>query len=211
MGSDWLHLAYRADYGRFNSRSRMGSDAVKTSGLWNGSRFQFTLPHGERHARTRDGGDGRRVSIHAPAWGATFSRQKRFFATFRFNSRSRMGSDLWFASSVFFVEVSIHAPAWGATIARRQKLSLWKFQFTLPHGERLPSYSPPHADDAFQFTLPHGERHYAVSVNSRLRLFQFTLPHGERLDNLHRVLPRKGVSIHAPAWGATSGGGTPNQ
>ena len=34
--------------------------------------------------------------------------------------------------------------------------------------------------------------------------FQFTLPHGERPGKTYRVSSRLNVSIHAPAWGATS-------
>ena len=44
VGSDWLHLAYRADHGCFNSRSRVGSD------------FRRVRPHLPNV----------RVSIHAP-------------------------------------------------------------------------------------------------------------------------------------------------
>ncbi|MFQ5483094.1 MAG: hypothetical protein ACE5ER_10085, partial [Nitrospinaceae bacterium] len=55
--------------------------------------FQSTLPHGER----RDGiglGYGRdRVSIHAPARGATSDRDKHLSGSICFNPRSRTGSD----------------------------------------------------------------------------------------------------------------------
>ena len=55
------------------------------------------------------------VSIHAPAWGATDAAHINWFTEGRFNSRSRMGSDI-------------------------QKMRIWfmvdMFQFTLPHGER---------------------------------------------------------------------------
>ena len=58
------------------------------------------------------------VSIHAPAWGATFvfgsciSRQKCF------NPRARVGRDITMEELYFEDKrVSIHAPAWGATFS----------------------------------------------------------------------------------------------
>ena len=57
--------------GRFNPRSRMGSDAQP------GVDFQKTMA----------------VSIHAPAWGATGAGDIDAIGIHRFNPRSRMGSD----------------------------------------------------------------------------------------------------------------------
>ena len=65
MGSDLPLVATAASFVNFNSRSRVGSDAV----------------------RVVIGEDDHRVSIRAPAWGATAAQ----------------------------AEVSIRAPAWGAT------------------------------------------------------------------------------------------------
>ena len=81
------------DTRRFNSRSRVGSDAADSKvispteefqfTLPRGERpipfvinqgvrtFQFTLPRGERHAILFGVDFDDRVSIHAPAWGAT--------------------------------------------------------------------------------------------------------------------------------------------
>ena len=97
-----------------------------------------------------------------------------------FNSRSRMGSDLWFRQLADRTSVSIHAPAWGATYFHCLHYSRLWFQFTLPHGERPPEGDPRKDDTMFQFTLPHGERPLVV---------------GPQID--------ADVSIHAPAWGAT--------
>ena len=79
-----------------------------------------------------------RISIHAPAWGATenvldlsltcpnFNPRSRvgsdllsptfadFFA-YDFNPRSRVGSDDTTADEPAEKTISIHAPAWGAT------------------------------------------------------------------------------------------------
>ena len=56
------------------------------------------------------------VSIHAPAWGATIPPRHLCYALFRFNPRTRMGCD----------KVSVKLPFMEA-----------KFQSTHPHGVRL--------------------------------------------------------------------------
>ena len=75
--------------------------------------FQSTLPHGERrfdccvnHIKY--------ISIHAPTRGAT-----AVFLDYRYR---------------FFI--SIHAPTRGATNPFRQHTFPYRFQSTLPHGER---------------------------------------------------------------------------
>ena len=123
----------------------------------------------------------------------------------RFNSRSRVGSDcrallivhllstfqftlprgerqLAIPEGVTKIGVSIHAPAWGATHRPRPTQGVQMFQFTLPRGERPLPFQVAGVELAFQFTLPRGER-----------------PHG-----LQRLQGGRGVSIHAPAWGATA-------
>src|SRR5690606_1799338 len=86
------------------------------------------------------------VSIHAPAWGATWSWDKIYRELAGFNPRARVGRDLY--SHLEFDEekasshapasgatmarilkglgydVSIHAPAWGATCTRMPRLPL---------------------------------------------------------------------------------------
>ena len=77
--------------------------------------------------------------------------------------------------------VSIHAPAWGATIII---------------GPFLPTL-------AFQFTLPHGERPPPRTCSSRPRCFNSRSRMGSD-KILFPSLAVHGVSIHAPAWGATN-------
>ena len=58
----------------FNPRPRVGSDTQGTGVLpTHGGKFQSTPPRGERRPTDRGGKPGCRVSIHAPAWGATLS------------------------------------------------------------------------------------------------------------------------------------------
>ena len=80
------------------------------------------------------------------------------------------------------IDVSIHAPAWGATCAESCGRIQSRFQFTRPRGARRDLTPIEQALTVFQFTRPRGARH-ARSVAERVKLV---------------------VSIHAPAWGATS-------
>ena len=99
----------------FNPRSRMGSDVCAMVSIFRRNKFQSTLPHGERHSsktlnairfdfnpRSRMGSDmdkinsaptPPKISIHAPAWGATAQTPDEIAARYDFNPRSRMGSD----------------------------------------------------------------------------------------------------------------------
>ena len=98
--------------------------------------FQSTLPHGERPAH------GwrlclRKVSIHAPTWGATKidhagENNKMFQSTLPHGERLELIDKI---------------------------CAEHMFQSTLPHGERLIVYSISKEMKVFQSTLPHGERH----------------------------------------------------
>ena len=63
--------------------------------------------------RYADSGDG--VSIHAPAWGATFTSVSPRYGYRGFNPRSHVGSDVCRDRHRGKTSVSIHAPTWGAT------------------------------------------------------------------------------------------------
>ena len=56
--------------------------------------FQSTLPRGERQTRSSWVHAVKRISIHAPARGATTSALCMTLDNFDFNPRSREGSDL---------------------------------------------------------------------------------------------------------------------
>ena len=122
----------------FNPRSRMGSDDTALEMTLTTVLFQSTLPHGERRAAAR-GPAAREISIHAPAWGATWingqqvnhtgfqstlphgerpGRWSRRARNTDFNPCSRMGSDHRITAQLHQHPISIHAPAWGATDGR---------------------------------------------------------------------------------------------
>ncbi len=141
--------------------------------------FQSTLPRGERlcfveltsdeesfNPRSRVGSDGgalvpltyQHVSIHAPAWGATYRNQnhhtkQKFQSTlprgerhrrsifpegvYKFQSTLPRGERLFKPDvGTIVAHVSIHAPAWGATHTIGRNKNELKFQSTLPRGER---------------------------------------------------------------------------
>ncbi len=103
--------------------------------------------------------------------------------------------------------VSIHAPAWGATweLPSDYGFTTEEFQFTHPRGVRRvkPSLGMLYAF-AFQFTHPRGVRHRNQFYTLLCQRFQFTHPRGVRLRCQRRSRHGCAVSIHAPAWGATS-------
>ena len=100
------------------------------------------------------------------------------------------------------------------------------FRSTLPHGERPVTRQPRGRNrtcfdprsrtgsdfrllfgkdlrDAFRSTLPHGERQIGPAKRDRPLMFRSTLPHGERPALAGGCAGAYGVSIHAPARGAT--------
>ena len=56
--------------------------------------FQSTRPHGARHIYTETQVERTRVSIHAPARGATKEGNDTYRFTYCFNPRARTGRDL---------------------------------------------------------------------------------------------------------------------
>ena len=163
----------------FNPRSRTGSDVFRSR------RFP-----------------SRRVSIHAPARGATSRPVKtcalemfqstlphgeRHLSTRRFghargfNPRSRTGSDPCADERGRERMVSIHAPARGATFDPIHPVGFGDVSIHAPARGATFVKILSLGDVAFQSTLPHGERHSRRSASAVRR-----------------------VSIHAPARGATA-------
>ena len=144
-------------FGYFNPRSREGSDKVEIAKA-----------------------DGTKISIHAPARGATFLHSLKycdckFQSTLPrgerqnqdkgreiqkyFNPRSREGSDHTRHLDSIHTSISIHAPARGATMGCFcMEKYIDQFQSTLPRGERLYIPCSHHCSYRFQSTLPRGER-----------------------------------------------------
>ena len=70
------------------------------------------------------------ISIHAPAKGATDQKQIVFLKSKNFNPRSREGSDTEYVERTFKKYISIHAPAKGATAILSNFIS-YIFRFSL--------------------------------------------------------------------------------
>ena len=120
-----------------------------------------------------------------------------------FNPRSRAGSDLFIISDCIANLISIHAPAQGATYNIPVRLAKLGFQSTLPRRERLVYVMLDSQFLQFQSTLPRRERHSRPVIGTVSGEFQSTLPRRERLRLDARPRREAGISIHAPAQGAT--------
>ena len=121
----------------FNPRTRVGCDANAARSSSPRGLFQSTHPRGVRPLPQEEHMETKKVSIHAPAWGAT-------------SSCVASGSSAM---------VSIHAPAWGATAASEHgKKSPSTFQSTHPRGVRQKISNNPKKFFQFQSTHPRGVR-----------------------------------------------------
>ena len=123
----------------FNPRTRVGCD---------------TAPNGRNSMTVR-------VSIHAPAWGATPRPLTGFLRHKSFNPRTLVGCD-W-------------RPCWAFPSASR-------FQSTHPRGVRRPPSGKPGTAGLFQSTHPRGVRHAVTSASGLVSAFQSTHPRGVRRD-----------------------------
>ena len=168
----------------FNPRSRKGSDHVSDTTIRVHTRFQSTLPQGER--------PGRNVAAGS--------------LTGDFNPRSRKGSD--------FTNNTIDTLLGGfqSTLPQGERQdgsysqkNIRGFQSTLPQGERRAAVITHNLFlCTFQSTLPQGERPWDCAQGRVLYVFQSTLPQGERRSGGVQASVTIGISIHAPARGATS-------
>ncbi len=143
--------------------------------------FQSTPPHGGRR-QPRPEGEGGKC----------------------FNPRPRMGGDALTLICVLCPDrVSIHAPAWGATtIVRLMRINI-RFQSTPPHGGRPCGLSMMNDSRKFQSTPPHGgRRRWCLPRPTSMRFNPRPRMGGD--DSLRQLQERIKVSIHAPAWGATT-------
>jgi len=188
--------------------------------------FQSTRPRGARHAAydvlpdlcefqsTRPRGArlellnqfvSLKVSIHAPAWGATSTEYRSPAPTTCFNPRARVGRDVIetgigsllrkFQStrprgarpgqkrtSPCLYPVSIHAPAWGATSRMCGSPGAGVVSI------HAPAWGATLGRDAcirwrrwFQSTRPRGARHESMRTYGDCQWFQSTRPRGARL------------------------------
>ena len=209
----------------FNSRAREGRDLDDAQVCHEEILFQFTRPRGARP--TVHG-----PSIDVPEFQFTRPRGARHLPLMHvpcqicFNSRAREGRDKLLrgpcARQVLF---QFTRPRGARPSGRPLEAAQGQFQFTRPRGARPPTPALPRpacsfnsraregrdADETsqttnrskFQFTRPRGARPQDGRPVSSSMMFQFTRPRGARRLGLVRPHTRGGVSIHAPARGAT--------
>ena len=181
MGRDGVCVISALNLKGFDPRARMGRDLLE-------------LLHDGRHA----------VSIHAPAWGATFWS----FCTMgdmRFRSTRPHGARL--DKTTFFadtLDVSIHAPAWGATRGFPHVLKSMNVSI------HAPAWGATFTDEAFMGLTVVSIHAPAWGATNALRNYQrgwnvsiHAPAWGATRDDANAD-PSNRVSIHAPAWGATT-------
>ena len=197
---------------RFNPRARTGRDVTANHSPSAIPVFQSTRPHGARQALRQAEIRLAAVSIHAPARGATHHLWCRRLPGPRFNPRARTGRD---AETRFLVEY------------------IDPFQSTRPHGARLdamppaarmcccfnprartgrdpPSCKKSRRSSCFNPRARTGRDLVNTAAITPALMFQSTRPHGaRRVAAVVASGMAPGVSIHAPARGATADNGMP--
>ena len=219
------HIAVRRGQGSFNSRARKRRDTCRQSlharlALFQFTRpqearlrgqvelcafagFQFTRPRGARLQARSCLRALPRVSIHAPARGATPGTWPSSTRRTSFNSRAREGRDP--PPTVLACRrrgVSIHAPARGATHARPRRGSRSSVSIHAPARGATLIPQRPLFFSRFQFTRPQGARREVIYNFVFLRGFNSRARKGRDTIGGRRLWLRE-VSIHAPARGAT--------
>ena len=170
---------------------------------------------------------GYEVSIHAPAWGATQTQMNGLRTSKGFQSTHPRGVRLFpFIPKEAGRDVSIHAPAWGATGPSLQQSAILQsfnprtrvgcdglpligcgnygwFQSTHPRGVRQVVIDDHLQAQGFNPRTRVGCDHIPPVNRESIIWFQSTHPRGVRRCAIFADDPATGVSIHAPAWGAT--------
>ena len=205
----------------------MGRDDARTHLTGDETLFQSTRPRGARpeisrislaknvhfKPRARVGRDGIKsvvgkthcvISIHAPAWGATPPRRRRACAPCNFNPRARVGRDAQEVDCPRKPNISIHAPAWGATSVCLNTIEAqFNFNPRARVGRDLRIHQPLSLPPHFNPRARVGRDKEADCLTYALRYFNPRARVG-RDDEAQQAPLRLPISIHAPAWGATS-------
>ena len=165
----------------------MGSDQSSLATWLLGLIFQSTPPHGERQVTSLTLKSEIPISIHAPAWGATIMGRTNFHTVFHFNPRPRMGSDTPMRLPLQALSHFNPRPRMGSDTPMRLPLQ------ALSHFNPRPRMG---SDKRTMFRFP-SSTYFNPRPRMRSDSFTITMP----LDVV-------GISIHAPAWGATAAYGS---
>ena len=190
MGRDLRQLVESSKWISFNPRARMGRDCAMSVTTRFISAFQSTRPHGARPPAAAAGPCPARVSIHAPAWGAT-SNHCRASAIVSFQSTRPHGARPGLRALQQWVYQCFNPRArMGRDAgARSRKPPSSRFQSTRPHGARRLPASSGEDSSKFQSTRPHGARPSCKAKSPPCARFQSTRPHGARLGGESKSAP----------------------
>ena len=119
-----------------------------------------------------------------------------------FNPRARVGRDPVRIQFLLRMEISIHAPAWGATPPQDKPEDVQAFQSTRPRGARR------NCERYFCKTFDFNPRARVGRDDERqckllLGVISIHAPAWGATSSPCRRGQGEGISIHAPAWGAT--------
>ena len=189
----------------FNPRTRVGCDERRVFPGHGAQKFQSTHPRGVRlgGGRTTDGRIA--VSIHAPAWGATWYTSQTSSLLLSFNPRTRVGCDsCGFAVNSVQLSFNPRTRVGCDGDAARPAGGNVTFQSTHPRGVRLGDQFQGHLSQPVSIHAPAwGATHHRpgrpcgyAGFNPRTRV-------GCDVRGADKPAPPQLVSIHAPAWGAT--------
>ena len=185
VGSDMKPILDATCGANFNPRSRVGSDSARVPRRRPREVFQSTLPRGERQGITEPQETGWSISIHAPAWGATRA----------------------YRPALLLCEISIHAPAWGATQCQAELNRIARISIHAPAWGATPIV-PATGWMVLDFN-PRSRVGSDKRYRWNARTKQYFNPRsrvGSDVDASCASVCAEGISIHAPAWGATCQG-----
>ena len=214
----------RSAQARFNSRARVGRDLEPGAGARHTGQFQFTRPRGARPPGLPRFWPPRLFQFTRPRGARHVVAQRRqmppVFQFTRprgarrniptplrlgkcFNSRARVGRDVLADPPRARRWVSIHAPAWGATGMRAPSAKLASFNSRARVGRDYAELTEGVREKCFNSRARVG-RDLPTRQRSRLQRSFNSRARVGRDPNRHGLPYLVVVSIHAPAWGATS-------
>ncbi len=160
----------------------MGRDVHEAFRVGGVEKFQSTRPRGARRNKRGHRYGLYCVSIHAPAWGATFRAIWKVYYDASFNPRARVGRD-----------------SGGVPRLNTSRV----FQSTRPRGARLGAGRFWVIDIRFQSTRPRGARLIKKTIERAKIEVSIHAPAWGATESFSNCRIGTTVSIHAPAWGAT--------
>jgi len=184
-GATTVCISSTSSASSFNPRAREGRDLMYYHTYLSIIKFQSTRPRGARRYKPTSASTRPGVSIHAPARGATLQIRITGNRIQSFNPRAREGRDL-------------------ANTPVRQFAK--RFNPRAREGRDRRTKRQPRLTNVFQSTRPRGARHSSVTPPP-FQAMRFNPRAREGRDSVRapRPVTHQGVSIHAPARGATNG------